>query len=483
MAQLKKAPEKLCSGASTDTYISRLIIGMKNSLHALNAQATNDQLEAWAIFIHESMSNSSRNYHSVQHVFDLAQDQEDPILVLSAFFHDCIYYHVDGGFSAYQASALKDVIIHKGSDLYLNPATTRENDFLLAMVESIFGFKAGQEVDHMTGLNEFLSTVVAIRKLEPVLNRTVLCQIACCIEATIPFRPTTEQGTPMDRLYARLQETNIQFNLCMNDEMLVESVQRAVCLQNLDVANFATTDCAWFLDNTWSILPENNESLRHQYLYTVQEFQSAVYKLHGFFAFLKPNVIFASFRGVPCQHELDRMTTQATRNIEVGRTYVCAKLLSTSVLAAFATLTGGDAPMSFFMGDLPSRRHVSRRLEDALPLPPVERLQHDCDLDVYNILLHGRTQEIYFDTRQSPLAAYLYGWMGDEAVKKVMRDQKVYPMEMKNARELLSRLPRKAVERVAENMANVAVSRADAIRCVLQDLPRGEECCDDLDGA
>jgi hypothetical protein len=73
--------------------------------------------------------------------------------------------------------------------------------------------------------------------------------------------------------------------------------------------------------------------------------------------------------------------------------------------------------------------------------------------------------------------------MGDEAVKKVMRDQKVYPMEMKNARELLSRLPRKVVERVAENMANVAVSRADAIRCVLQDLPRGEECCDDHDGA
>ena len=127
------APDKLFSGASTDTYISRLIIGMKSSLHTLNAQATNDQLEAWAIFIHESMSNSSRNYHSVQHVFDLAQDQEDPILVLSAFFHDCIYYHVDGGFSEYQASTLKNVIMHKGSDLYLNPATTQENDFLLAM--------------------------------------------------------------------------------------------------------------------------------------------------------------------------------------------------------------------------------------------------------------------------------------------------------------------------------------------------------------
>jgi hypothetical protein len=81
----------------------------------------------------------------------------------------------------------------------------------------------------------------------------------------------------------------------MKDEILVETVQRAACLQNLDVANFATTDRAWFLDNTWSLLPENNESLRHQYLYTVQEFQNAVFKLNGFFSFLKPNVTFQSF--------------------------------------------------------------------------------------------------------------------------------------------------------------------------------------------
>ena len=240
----------------------------------------------------------------------------------------------------------------------------------------------------MTGLNEFLSIVVAMRKLEPILNRTVLCQIACCIEATIPFRPPNKQGTPMDRLYARLQETNIQLNLCMKDEILVESVQPAACLQNLDVASFATTDRAWFLDNTWSLLLENNESLRHQYFYTVHEFQKAVFKLNGFFSFLKMNVIFQSFRGVPSQQELDLMTTQATRNMEVGCTYVCAKLLSTSVLAAFAILMGGVAPISLFMGDLPSHKHFSRRLEDALPLPSLERLQH-FDLDVYNILLRN----------------------------------------------------------------------------------------------
>jgi hypothetical protein len=148
--------------------------------------------------------------------------------------------------------------------------------------------------------------------------------------------------------------------------------------------------------------------------------------------------------------------------------------------------TGGDAPISLFMGDLPSRKRVSRRLEDELPSPPGERLsqQQHVDLDVYNILLNGRTQEMYFDTRQSPLAAYLYGWMGDAAVKEVMRDLKVYPMESENAIELLSRLPRKIVERIAENMAKVAVSRADAIRSVMANLPAvtGQDV-DNLDGA
>lgn len=474
---------KLCS-APTDssTYITRLLVGMKNSLHALEAKPSDEQLEDWAVLIHDCMSRSSRNYHSVQHVFDIAQDESDPILVLAAFFHDVVYFHVDGGFSTRQASILKGVIdkTSENSDWHL---TTDTSDTLLNMVEDIFGFTPGQAVACTSGLNEFLSAVVAVRKLEPVLSRADLACIACCIEATIPFRPTNDQ-TPstMDILFDRMMKANDKYELGMTEEDLVKAVQRAARTSNLDVLNFSTKDREWFLDNTWSLLPETNESLRDQYLYSVQEFQKALFNLYGFFSFLQPSRVFVSFRGVPSPVEIKLMTMEAARNIEIGRTYVRAKVLSISVLAAFAVLTGGDAPMALLIGDLSSRQNVSRKLRDLLPTPPPERLRN-CDVDVYNILLKGRTQETSFDIRQSPMAAYLYGWMGDKAVEELIRDREICPMDADKAKDLLSHMPRNIVERVAENLADVAVSRASAIRAVMEELPRDNGECEDLSGA
>jgi hypothetical protein len=74
-----EVPPKLCSVPSSDssaTYITRLMVGMKNSLYALKAKPSNEQLESWAVLIHESMSRSSRNYHSIQHVFDIGKHKD-----------------------------------------------------------------------------------------------------------------------------------------------------------------------------------------------------------------------------------------------------------------------------------------------------------------------------------------------------------------------------------------------------------------------
>lgn len=425
-------------------------------------------LERWAIFIHESMSISSRNYHSVKHVFDLADGWDNPIGVLSAYFHDCIYYQVDGGLSPPQQTVLHDVLLVKDGKTFLCKQKDAKDDVLLRMVEGLFGFEPGQEMLAFKGLNEFLSAVTAVRQLEKVLDLQTLTQIATCIEATIPFRPDTPQGqSPMDLLHERLERTNQLLGIGLTAPQCVHAVQVAAHLSNRDVGNFGSEDRAYFLDNTWSLLPETNEALRHQYLYTVKEFQHAVYKMNGFFNFLDPNLIFTNFQGVPSNETVETLTAQARRNMEVGRKYVGAKLLSVSVLAAFAELTGGDAPMSLFMGDLPSRHHVSYRLEDDLPEPPAGL--EGCDADVYNILAFGRRSETAFDIRQSPLAAYLYGCMGDD-FEKCLKQIDVYPMTKEKARDFLNIMPEEIISRVAENMAKVAVSRADLIEDVVDTL-------------
>jgi hypothetical protein len=476
------------------TYIARLILRIQECFRELGVDvdaddSVNRKIESMSILIHESMSISSRNYHSVQHVFDISRNLTDPVAVLAALFHDCIYYHVDGGLTDRQRRKLEGAIVTKqgttstndhvppgkAPPFYTSLSSCSNHQPLVCMVEKIFGYTKGQVVTNMDGLNEYLSAVIAVRELEPFLPMSVLAEIATCIESTIPFRAANKETgeTAADKLYKNLSHANEYHNLGMTDEQVETAVQRAVTLSNQDVENFGTSDREWFLDNTWSLLTETNEALRHHYLYSVMEFQFAVFKMNGFFNFLNPTVVFQQFRNVPDNEEIESLTNEARRNLEIGGKYVGSKLLSTSTLAAFAVLTGGDAPISLFMGDLPSRHRISVQLEDTLPAPSDEELEH-CDMDVYNLLSQGRRSETSFDIKQSPMAAYLYGSMGDDALFDLLGKVKVYPMTPDAAKQLLAQLPRVPVQRIGSQMAMVALSRADRILEVLNDLPPQE---------
>eukprot|EP00522_Entomoneis_paludosa_P012864 CAMPEP_0172443088 /NCGR_PEP_ID=MMETSP1065-20121228/3402_1 /TAXON_ID=265537 /ORGANISM="Amphiprora paludosa, Strain CCMP125" /LENGTH=538 /DNA_ID=CAMNT_0013193183 /DNA_START=65 /DNA_END=1681 /DNA_ORIENTATION=+ len=497
------------------TYISRLIITLEECLAKLGVTPeTHDDLlaclERMACLIHESMSVSSRNYHSVQHVFDVAEgvDADDPIAIIAALFHDCVYYHVDGGLSELQYDKLRgavafghgQVTTHPGENggahmpIYEAHKTTPcADDALLCMVEKVFGYAKGQNVNHQNGLNEFLSTVIAVRELESILPMKRLAQIAICIEATIPFRSIDKETgkTCMEKLYDKVVSVNQDFALGLTETEIVQSVQRAADLGNSDVLNFGTKDVFWFLDNTWSLLPESNEGLRRHYLYTVQQFQFAVFKMYGFFCFLQPEVIFPYFQDIPAPEKIHERVTNASHNLQVGRKYVGAKLLSLSVLSAIAELTGGDAPISLFMGDLPSR-HSSisapvgqagkeekrKSITRSLEIQGIELEDSNSNLaedhydeDVYEVLAKGRRTETSFDVRQSPLAANFYRVLGDDELKSIFTDIKVHPMTPEVAWTFLKRLPRDIVRDVIKNVSHTAISRTDKILKLLHGLP------------
>ena len=530
-------------GEKQGTYIARLVFCLEACLGKLQVTTTTHpqllvSLERMACLIHESMSVSSRNYHSVQHVFDVAQpldgDDEDPIAIIAALFHDCVYYHVDGGLSDLQYDKLRGAIVEpnqqpqdasssmgdgscvrRETSLHIpmyeaHQTTPCAEDELLCLVEKVFGYQSGQKVTHQNGLNEFLSAVICVRELDAFLPRSILAQIACCIEATIPFRDVDKETgkTCMEKLFENLSQANEYVQLGLSTDERVYAVQRAAKLANSDVANFGTTDVMWFLDNTWSLLPESNEGLRRKYLYTVEQFQFAIFKMYGFFNFLQARVVFPHFQGVPSPQVLAERVANAERNLQVGRKYLGAKLLSLSVLAAFAELTGGDAPISLFMGDLPSRHRIVTKpprldtneqnsenlafVGGSHPYPPMEdggsaipnsdTLNHEekkntnetahpkFDSDAYEVLFKGRRSASFFDVKQSPMAAYLYRIVGDEELEAVLKDVKVYPMTTDVARALLRRLPRAAVTEVSKHMAEVAITRTDKIFAVMETL-------------
>jgi hypothetical protein len=166
--------------------------------------------------------------------------------------------------------------------------------------------------------------------------------------------------------------------------------------------------------------------------------------------------------------------------LELGQKYVGAKLLSASVLAAFAALTGGDAPLSMFVGDLPSRHHQSQSINDALPgagenpfftAGDEEDVEDHVDRLVYQILLGGRRSETSFDVKQSPLGAFLYAVVGDKGLTMILEEKGMYPMTEENATALLSCLPREVTRYLAKTIACVAVSRSEAIMEVVDGLP------------
>jgi hypothetical protein len=477
----KRRPVKL------GTYIARLIETIQNALSKLGVDVQKDPersqklIEGMAVVIHDTMSVSTRNYHSVQHVFDVSEGvPDDPIAILAALFHDCVYYHVDGGISDMQREKLQiyeDAFTQTDTmpEYRVIGGTGNSQDVLLRLVESIFGYPLNTVVTHQNGLNEFLSAVLAVRQLEPVLPLRTLAEIACCIEATIPFRTAVEDHygnvlTAMDRLYVQMRVASSKFDLDMEDEEIIAAVQRAARMANEDVANFGTEDVLWFLDNTWNLLPETNEALRQRFLYSVVEFQFAVFKMYGFFLFLQPKVIFPSFRGVPSSQVLTERLANAARNLKLGRKYVGAKLLSLSVLAAFAELTGGDAPIALFMGDLPSRHRATQEPRCPLPKPA-----HPAKGDpvVYQILSEGRRSETSFDIRQSPLASYLYGNLGDDKVAALIQRphpqwKGLYPMTTETATALLRALPKECVQCLGKSLGTVAVSRAELLEEVVQ---------------
>lgn len=458
------------SSSASETYIASLIDDLQSSLNALSAYPSLPKLEEWAILVHECLSRESRKFHSVHHVFEISAGC-DPLQLLGAFFRDAINCVTDGGFTAKQEALVGDIVIRKNTEETFY-TLTKDTDQLVDLIMEIFGLEPGQEVSSKyRGLDVFLSAVLMARVLRETLSEPLLALVAVCMEATIPFRrPDSSTGrTARDTLYERLERANNKYQLKMKTSEMVEAVQRAADLNNRNLGNFASEDAVFFLDHTWSLLPERSASLRRSYLYSVNDMCAACREMEIFLSNLDTNVVFQSFRGLPNEGEMEFFKQRLSSNLAKGRKYMRAKLLALELCAALATLTGGDVPMSFFAGDLPTHNYHSDRLGLAIPAFDYKELTKDCDYDVYIILNRGRQLEQSFDTRNAPIAAYVYATLGDDGISAALELCSI-PMTPESSRQLLTHLPRQSVQLIATDIGRIAVSRARAIQKLMVEL-------------
>ena len=219
----------------------------------------------------------------------------------------------------------------------------------------------------------------------------------------------------------------------------------------------------------------------------MQQFQFAIFKLWKFYSFLQPAVIFPSFHNVPSGEVIAEREAIASKNLTAGRKYVGARLISLSVLSAVAELTGGDAPMALFIGDMSCwgfetsgrREKPSFRLRKVVhSLGIISRSKSvekqnasksselPYDPAVLEVLSKGRRSETIFDVRKSPIAAHFYKALGDEEVDAILKEIQVYPMTEEVAWKLLRHLPREQVLDVMHNLSTTAITRVTKINAV-----------------
>jgi hypothetical protein len=445
----------------TIATINRLISLFAGAFKALSADVPITDVERFAMLIHHSMDQGRRAYHTSTHVFDMCKGM-NPRQVLATLFHDLVYYQLDSGFPRRADAMLKRVARAESDTVVLR--SVAEQDTGLALCAGMFGFKAEQALPLFGGMNEFLSAEVATRLLQQYLPLPDLVAIAGCIEATIPFRGADAAGREApDVLAERVREVSRGLGIGSTDAEIERVVTDAVVLANRDVASFADADPGTFLSTTWLLIEESNAPLAAVGVYSIQDYRSALSQMERFLGVLNPSHVFHRYRGTPSDAQFETLCATARRNLEFACDYLGAKIAAIAIVEALALESGGDCPVSMFLGDIRSPYGTPDRVEDFLPpIPSTGRV----DSQLLAVLEKGRPRESASDLTASPLTAFVYRSLGREATKHALQHAKRMFSGGLRAREFLRGLDRETVRAVTQACAQIALSRSEALLAV-----------------
>lgn len=442
----------------TIATINRFINLFSDAFKALSAEVPMAEVERLAMLIHHSMDQGRRAYHTSAHVFDMCE-RMNARQVLATLFHDLVYYQLDGGFPRLADALLKRVVRAEKDGVVLRPID--DGDIGLAVCTGIFGFKPGQTLPLYGGMNEFLSAVVATRMLQAYLPLPHLIAIVSCIEATVPFRGAHADGKgAADVLADRVREVSASLGIPCAEAEVAKILAEAVFLANRDVASFSEYDPGTFVSTTWLLIEESNAPMVAVGVYSIQEYRGALSRMEKFLGTLNPENIFHHYKDTPSEAEFAALCHAARANLKFAGDYLGAKLLGVALVEALALVTGGDGPVSMFLGDIKSRHGKPDRVEDFLPVLPSAE---DLDLQLLKVLQKGRAKESTSDLTDSPLTAFIYRSLGHERTAHGLQQaKKVFAGDLPPL-EFLKGLDRQMVRAVTKACAQIALTRRESL--------------------
>lgn len=425
---------------------------LKKNFAALSLDIAPEELERIAVIVSTSMGAPTRRFHTLHHVAGFLENA-DPEFALAAVFHDLVYYSVDKMVHPALRGPLESRAVFLEGRIKIKKPDTEKTAYFKELL-GVFGFAAGRELNAAEGLNEFLSACAFMDLVGTKLPRAAFLAASACIEASIPFRRSEDDAGVFHDLSTRLTA------LGLSEAEVLSMVRRAVRFANMDVSDFQHTDPAYFLNNTWKLLPEIHPHLLLLGAYTLTDYRKALYGMKKFFQSLAPDRIFHRYADEPSKKEYQGYLDRCARNLKIAVLYIQAKLLAAGLLEAVAALTGGNAPLVLFMGDAAAGERRSDRLEQHLPpLPPVKNPKDP----VYTLLAVGRLSNSCFDIKNSPLALYLYLSLGTKEFTRSVECAHEFFSDALSAADFLACLDRKTVTAILNACAVMVPTRAEAI--------------------
>jgi hypothetical protein len=427
--------------------VHEIVQTLWRALHELGANAETNEIERWGFSIHGALSAAGREYHNHDHVIQIAREG-DPLEVIAALYHDAVYIQVDQGPPRSMRSEMERVLAQTDGGWRITAGAGESQ--VSADVLAVFNRKVGDLVTPTTGLNELASALVASIQLENALDRVQRIGVAAAIEQTIPFR-----ADPVPQLRDRVRAMDL------SPAQLDETLRRAVRFGNRDVENFADNDAARFLDSTWKLLPESNPALHAPAVYTVHDYRVALQKMEAFLAWLPAERVFHTYNDEPRPELHARRIARTTGNLELAVRYLRAKLYSIALVEALSEVTGGDVPVDYFMGAKPvASGPETKRIEQFLPHLGSAK---DLDPPLHRLLSEGRASESSFDTKPSPVGAFLHATCGEAAVMAGVEEAKKWWAGASDPGRFLASQPAKPVAAIARAAANIIETRRDRL--------------------
>jgi hypothetical protein len=184
--------------------------------------------------------------------------------------------------------------------------------------------------------------------------------------------------------------------------------------------------------------------------------------MYTFLLTLDTETIFHRYRGVPTEDVYRKMLSAATENVHIARQYLGVKLLTVGLLEALAEATGGDAPVSLFMGDFQRQVGESEYLEFFLPDVPVST-DVDTTSQIYRLLEDGRSDRLYFDIKNSLISLYLYRVLGQQGVQQNLEVALEMFADRITPEQFLAKADANVVSDLARACAAIVVTRSEKL--------------------